>query len=118
MIQTPQRIVNNFPQKSVYQLGETPNMLGEAYRPIGKQEFEFKEFLNDNKVEEVKYFKLNNFYIHFCYFCVFCSQAESLDVNASIHGNWTIDNAKSRLNQFIQSNKLKNIDYKYSFMGK
>lgn len=47
-----------------------------------------------------------------------CLKAENLDVNAAVHGNWTIDNAKSRLNQFIQSNKLKNIDYKYSFMGK
>lgn len=39
-------------------------------------------------------------------------------MNAAVHGNWTIDNAKSRLNQFIQSSKLKNIDYKYSFLGK
>lgn len=73
MIQTPQKVVKNCPQKSVYQQGETPNMLGEAYRPIGKQEFEFKEFLNENKVEEVKYFILYNFNIHFCYFCLFCS---------------------------------------------
>ncbi|XP_060872355.1 dosage compensation regulator [Metopolophium dirhodum] len=97
MVNASQRLMNNVPPKSVYQQGQTPNMLGEAYRPIGKTNFQFKDFLNDeNKVEE----------------------AESLDVNAAVHGNWTIDNAKSRLNQFIQSNKLKNIDYKYSFMGK
>ncbi|XP_027854548.2 dosage compensation regulator isoform X1 [Aphis gossypii] len=91
------RLMNNMPPKSVYQQGQNPNMLGEAYLPMGKTDFQFKDFLNDeSKVEE----------------------AENLDVNAAVHGNWTIDNAKSRLNQFIQSNKLKNVDYKYSFMGK
>jgi len=35
-------------------------------------------------------------------------------VNAAVCGNSTIDNIKSRLNQLIQSNMLKNIDYKYS----
>ncbi|KAF0752625.1 dosage compensation regulator isoform X2 [Aphis craccivora] len=91
------RLMNNMPPKSVYQQGQNPNILGEAYQPMGKTDFQFKDFLNDeSKVEE----------------------AENLDVNAAVHGNWTIDNAKSRLNQFIQSNKLKNIDYKYSFMGK
>lgn len=45
----------NNAQKSVYQQGQTPNMLGEAYRPIGKTDFQFKDFLNDeSKVEEVK----------------------------------------------------------------
>jgi len=52
------------------------------------------------------------------YLTIFLFKAENLDVNAAVHGNWTIDNAKARLNQFIQSNKLKNIDYKYSFLGK
>lgn len=48
--------MNNVSQRSVYQQGQTPNMLGEAYRPIGgKTDFQFKDFLNDdNKVEEVK----------------------------------------------------------------
>jgi len=47
--------MNNEPQTSVYQKGQTPNMLGEAYRPIGKTNFQFQDFLNDekNKVEEV-----------------------------------------------------------------
>lgn len=45
----------NNAQKSVYQQGQTPSMLGEAYRPIGKTDFQFKDFLNDeSKVEEVK----------------------------------------------------------------
>uniref|UniRef100_T1JBZ2 RNA helicase n=1 Tax=Strigamia maritima TaxID=126957 RepID=T1JBZ2_STRMM len=42
--------------------------------------------------------------------------AEDVDVNASIHGNWTIDNAKSRLHQFLQQNKI-TADYKYSQVG-
>lgn len=47
--------MNNESQTSVYQKGQTPNMLGEAYRPIGKADFQFKDFLNDEKanVEEV-----------------------------------------------------------------
>lgn len=44
------------------------------------------------------------------------ADAEDLDVNASIHGNWTIENAKSRLHQFFQMNKI-NADYKYSTVG-
>ncbi|XP_026676773.1 LOW QUALITY PROTEIN: ATP-dependent RNA helicase A-like [Diaphorina citri] len=42
--------------------------------------------------------------------------AEDLDVNAGIHGNWTIENAKSKLHQFLQLNKIKT-DYKYSILG-
>lgn len=54
--------MNNVPQKSVYQQGQTPNMLGEAYRPIGKTDFQFKDFLNDKIiVEEVKSFWLINY---------------------------------------------------------
>jgi len=49
--------MNNMPPKSVYQQGQNPNMLGEAYRPMGKTDFQFKDFLNDeSKVEEVKSF--------------------------------------------------------------
>eukprot|EP00102_Acyrthosiphon_pisum_P022829 XP_016660039.1 PREDICTED: dosage compensation regulator-like isoform X3 [Acyrthosiphon pisum] len=96
MVNASQKLMN-VPPKSVYQDHETPKMLGESYRPVGKANFQFNDFLNDeNNVEE----------------------AEHLDVNAAVHGGWTIDNAKSRLNQFIQSNKLKNTDYKYSFIGK
>lgn len=43
-------------------------------------------------------------------------EAESLDINASIHGNWTIDNAKAKLHQFLQLNKI-NTDYKYAPVG-
>lgn len=43
-------------------------------------------------------------------------EAESLDMNAGIHGNWTIENAKAKLHQFLQVNKI-NADYKYSAVG-
>ena len=43
-------------------------------------------------------------------------EAEDTDTNAEIHGFWTIDNAKSRLHQYLQSNKI-NIDYKYNSTG-
>ena len=42
--------------------------------------------------------------------------AESLDVNASIHGNWTIENAKSKLNQWLQHHKIK-AEFKYTSIG-
>lgn len=43
-------------------------------------------------------------------------EAESLDVNAQIHGNWTIENAKAKLHQFMQMNRLQ-ADYRYSPVG-
>lgn len=43
-------------------------------------------------------------------------EAEDSDVNAEIHGFWTIENAKSRLHQYLQSHKI-NTDYKYSCTG-
>lgn len=43
-------------------------------------------------------------------------EAEALDVNAQIHGNWTIENAKAKLHQFMQMNKLQ-ADYRYTPVG-
>ena len=43
-------------------------------------------------------------------------EAEDVDVNAGIHGNWTMENAKSMLHQWMQTNKIK-ADYKYSTVG-
>lgn len=43
-------------------------------------------------------------------------EAESLDMNAGIHGNWTIENAKAKLHQFMQMNKIQ-ADYKYTPVG-
>ncbi|RNA19714.1 ATP-dependent RNA helicase A-like isoform X1 [Brachionus plicatilis] len=42
--------------------------------------------------------------------------AEDSDVNAEIHGFWTLENAKSRLHQYLQINKIKS-DYKYTSTG-
>lgn len=43
-------------------------------------------------------------------------EAEDADVNAAIHGNWTVENAKSMLHGWMQTNKLK-ADYRYSNVG-
>ena len=88
-----------------------PGSLGEAYRPAGDssqgqsgsgggggggREFnrQFLEAAQRRRVEE----------------------AEEADVNASLHGNWTVENAKSRLHMWMQDNKVK-ADYRYSTMG-
>lgn len=42
--------------------------------------------------------------------------AEEADFTAEVHGNWTIENAKGRLHQFLQMNKIKT-DYQYSMVG-
>ena len=39
-----------------------------------------------------------------------------MDVNAGIHGNWTMENAKSMLHQWLQTNHIK-CDYTYSTVG-
>ena len=44
------------------------------------------------------------------------SQSEDVDFNADIHGNWTLENAKSRLHQFLQMNKILT-DYTYKMVG-
>ncbi|CAF0906923.1 unnamed protein product, partial [Didymodactylos carnosus] len=43
-------------------------------------------------------------------------EQEETDTNASIHGNWTIENSKGRLHQYLQRSNL-NQDYKYSATG-
>ncbi|XP_022094915.1 ATP-dependent RNA helicase A-like isoform X2 [Acanthaster planci] len=43
-------------------------------------------------------------------------ESENLDLNAGIHGNWTLSNAKSRLHQYLQVNRLP-AEYKYSSVG-
>ena len=43
--------------------------------------------------------------------------AENVDLTAGIHGNWTIENAKSRLNQFFQAQRIQVGDYKYTVVG-
>ncbi|KAK2860989.1 hypothetical protein Q7C36_005155 [Tachysurus vachellii] len=43
-------------------------------------------------------------------------ESEEVDLNAGLHGNWTLDNAKARLNQFFQKEKIQT-DYKYNQVG-
>ncbi|PIO31529.1 hypothetical protein AB205_0077370, partial [Aquarana catesbeiana] len=43
-------------------------------------------------------------------------ESEEVDLNAGLHGNWTLENAKARLNQFFQKEKTQ-ADYKYSQVG-
>ncbi|XP_075278778.1 ATP-dependent RNA helicase A isoform X2 [Opisthocomus hoazin] len=39
-----------------------------------------------------------------------------VDLSADLHGNWTLENAKARLNQFFQKEKIQE-EYKYTEMG-
>ncbi|XP_035279928.1 ATP-dependent RNA helicase A isoform X2 [Anguilla anguilla] len=43
-------------------------------------------------------------------------ESEEVDLNAGLHGNWTLENAKARLNQFFQKERNQT-DYKYSQVG-
>ncbi|XP_051869006.1 ATP-dependent RNA helicase A isoform X1 [Pristis pectinata] len=43
-------------------------------------------------------------------------ESEGLDLNAGLHGNWTLENAKAQLNQFFQKEKIQ-ADYKYAQVG-
>jgi len=54
--------------------------------------------------------------VSLCSRCVRLLQAEEADFTADLHGNWTLENAKSRLHQFMQTNHIK-ADYKYSMVG-
>ncbi|KAI5729206.1 hypothetical protein M8J76_000161 [Diaphorina citri] len=89
------------PTRPVFQEGEGPDRIGAAYRPLHQDsgpdghERTYRDVIADQKRME---------------------DAEDLDVNAGIHGNWTIENAKSKLHQFLQLNKIKT-DYKYSILG-
>ncbi|XP_031836743.1 dosage compensation regulator mle isoform X1 [Nomia melanderi] len=86
------------PSKSVFQDGMGPNDIGQAYRAYnehGQGNYTYMDRIADQKRVE---------------------DAEDVDVNSGIHGNWTIENAKSKLHQFMQSNKI-NADYKYTPLG-
>uniref|UniRef100_A0A3Q2E140 RNA helicase n=1 Tax=Cyprinodon variegatus TaxID=28743 RepID=A0A3Q2E140_CYPVA len=43
-------------------------------------------------------------------------ESEEVDLNANLHGNWTLENAKARLNQYFQKEKT-SAEYKYSQVG-
>ena len=76
--------------------------MGQAYRPMhnDRQQSDFgpQSYL-DRAQQQIK-----------------MEDAESLDMNAGIHGNWTIENAKAKLHQFMQMNKI-SADYRYQPVG-
>ncbi|KAH8252671.1 hypothetical protein KR032_001180, partial [Drosophila birchii] len=87
------------PLKRVFGGHLGPQDLGEAYQPLnhggGGDRFNIIDHVQEQKD---------------------MNEAESIDVNAAIHGNWTIENAKDRLNMYKQSNNIRD-DYKYTPVG-
>ncbi|KAI5645622.1 double-stranded RNA binding motif domain-containing protein [Phthorimaea operculella] len=91
--------------RPVFQDGMGPQMMGPAYQAYGgnddgnddggRRHFTYMDRLQQQKNVE---------------------EAEDLDVNAGLHGNWTMENAKSKLHQFMQMNKI-NADYVYKAVG-
>lgn len=78
-----------------------PNEMGAAYRPWGGQRNEHGRpppFINAEQQAKL------------------VEEAESADMNSAIHGNWTLENAKSKLHQFMQTNKISS-DYSYKAVG-
>ena len=84
----------------VFNDGYNPSTLGQAYqrRDQGPGQGDFRRDFLDS-VDKKKMI-----------------EAEDVDVNARIHGNWTMENAKSMLHQFIQMRHIKT-DYVYSRQG-
>ncbi|XP_017779033.1 PREDICTED: dosage compensation regulator [Nicrophorus vespilloides] len=87
-------------QKPVFGEGMGPSSLGEAYRSVDQEKSHGAFSYMDRAQQQQQ--KVED--------------AEDLDVNAQIHGNWTMENAKSKLHQFMQINKI-NADYKYTVVG-
>lgn len=76
--------------------GQGPEDVGQAYRGMNNSS---QSFVDRAQQQQIK-----------------MEEAEALDVNAGIHGNWTLENAKAKLNQFMQMHKI-NTDYKYQAVG-
>lgn len=75
-----------------------PNDIGQAYKPYNQRGQSNYTYM-DRIAEQAN-----------------VAEAEDCDVNSGIHGNWTIENAKSKLHQFMQTNKI-SADYKYTPVG-
>lgn len=83
-----------------FQQGEGPEAMGQAYRPYNDDNNDRPGHSFVDRAQQQQRME----------------EAESLDMNAGIHGNWTIENAKAKLHQFMQMNKI-TADYKYSPVG-
>ncbi|XP_067997447.1 ATP-dependent RNA helicase A isoform X1 [Melanerpes formicivorus] len=59
---------------------------------------------------------LNDYYIKKDEQEVQATSESEPDSNADLHGNWNLENAKARLNQFFQKEKIQE-EYKYTEMG-
>lgn len=88
-------------QRPVFSEGSGPSTLGQAYRGVHQDNQDGHQWNYMERIQEQQQR---------------VEDAEDLDVNAQIHGNWTIENAKSKLHQFMQSSKI-NVDYKYTPVG-
>lgn len=89
---------------TIFKEGLGPQDLGSAYRRV-----------QNDTGDEKRHFGPQS-YLDRANECLRMEDAESLDVNAGIHGNWTIDNAKAKLHQFLQMNKI-TADYRYQAVG-
>lgn len=88
----------------VFRDGYGPQDLGQAYRPIQQdRDGEGRGYGPQSYLDRAEQ-------------AAQMEEAESFDVNASIHGNWTIENAKAKLHQFMQMNKI-SADYRYKPVG-
>jgi len=90
-------------QRPVFQAGYGPQSMGEAYQHVDTTGS--GNGANTNFRE--KYLAIDAQKMR---------EAEDVDVNAGIHGNWNMENSKSMLHQWMQTNKVKS-DYKYSTVG-
>lgn len=82
------------------QEGMGPDEMGAAYRPWGGQR---NDHARPPFVDSAQQAKI-------------VEEAESADMNSAIHGNWTLENAKSKLHQFMQTNKISS-DYSFKAVG-
>lgn len=92
--------ISSTPNRSVFREGEGPNDFGQAYRPYNERGNQDRPYTYMDRMADQKRVE----------------EAEDVDVNAGIHGNWTVENAKSKLHQFMQINKISS-DYKYTPVG-
>lgn len=81
----------------LFQSGMGPDSMGQAYQAYGGEQSNFTYMDRMQQQKNVE-------------------EAEDLDINASLHGNWTMENAKSKLHQFLQLNKIQ-AEYIYKAVG-
>jgi ATP-dependent RNA helicase A len=99
----PPGMYSGGPSRPVFQPGMGPNDLGEAYRPLKRESGGPNfgpRFDPAQRAAEARSME----------------EAEDFDMNAGIHGNWTVENAKSKLHQYMQMNRIQ-ADYKYKPVG-